>query len=251
MVSPSITLACPILGPEGTLIVVAVLLVAWALTGALAWWTGRGALRGFRLAAAPLLARREGFDDLSTGRVILRGRVVALDTLQAPETGRPCVYFSITVDRWDKTATMGGFSGQWLRTEDTEEAAPFKITDGTNAVLVEPDGGQFRLAHVEQGERWQDDDSQIRYWERVIQEGDEVLVLGQARERGGFEPSEAYRGHNYRTVVCAGDGNLTVSGPPGVQTLPILASAALRLVGVVPLLVVTYLVISLFNNLFI
>ncbi len=237
-------LACPVsLSADHGLILV-VLLAFWAATGALARWAAGDACRGLGLLMARINPRRERFDDLPPGKVALRGEVVPLDPLEAPETGQPCVYAAITVDRWDKNATMGGFSGQWLRAEDSEEAAPFKITDGRNTVLVEPDGGQFHAEHVETGERRQDDGSLIRYTERVIRPGDDVLVVGQARQRGGFEPSAAYRGHNYRTVISVAGGELRVIQPPSGLTHAALSLVSTRMVAMAPFIVISLVVLS-------
>ncbi len=212
------------------------LAMAWLLSGALAAWAARAIWHGLRLVWASRYARQQGFHELKTGSVALRGKVVPLDALEAPETGRPCVYVSLTVDRWDKTATMGGFSGQWLRMEDSEEVAPFKITDGTHSILVEPDGGRFHALPAEPGQRKQDDGSEIRFTEQIIQEGDEVLVVGQAHQRGGFEPSAAYRGHNYRTVISRGDGELKVIRPPAALTKKSLGTVGWWSLGLVPFL---------------
>lgn len=213
----------------------------WFMSALLAMWSTRAIWRGMRLVLAARYAHWHSFDCLETGRVALRGKVVPLDALEAQETGRQCVYVSLTVDRWDKTATMGGFSGQWLRMEDSEEAAPFRLTDGRHSVLVEPDGGRFQVQQAETGQRRQDDGSMIRFSEQVIQQDDEVLVVGQARQRGGFEPSEMYRGHNYRTVISAGNEELRVIRPPNALTRQTLRLVASRMLALVPFVVITAL----------
>ena len=222
----------------------AMLGILWLLSAALAGWAARAVWRRLRLVWAARYAREEDYDDLKTGTVALRGKVVPLDALEAPETGRPCVYVSLTVDRWKNTATMGGFSGQWIRMEAFEEAVPFRLTDGRHSVLVEPDGGRFHVQHTETGQRRQEDGSMIRFTEQIVSEGDEVLVVGQARQRGGFEPSEAYRGHSYRTVISAGEEELRVIRPPRAMSRRMLGLAASWTLAFLPFVVLSFFVAS-------
>ncbi len=192
----------------------------WVLVGILsllmvpAAWLARGGLVGMADAMRGVLGalspRTEGFDQLPEGRVALRGAVVAIDPIVSPETGRRGVYLTYTADRWGASVPMGRLGGQWLRAEASEEAAPFELTDGKSAVLVEPEGASFELPRDQVVRREQQDGTFIRYQEGMLEEGDEVLVVGTARLVGGFEPSELYRGHNYRVVVCAAGGALMI-----------------------------------------
>lgn len=222
----------------------------WLLAAALAVWAARGMWCGLRLVRTRLYALKSGFNRLGSGTVALRGRVVPVDNMEAPESGQPCVYVSLTVDQWGRNATMGGVTGQWLRMEDSEEAAPFQLTDGRHSVLVLPDSGRFQVQRLHKGQRLQQDGSLIRYSERLLQEGDEVLVMGQARPRGGFAPSEVYRGHNYRLVVDAGDGELRVFQPPLAMTGRLMLMVAARALALVPFVITSVLLLVVVKELF-
>jgi nucleotide-binding universal stress UspA family protein len=219
-----------------TLSVCLLLLVAFAggtlVACWLAWWSGRAAWRTLRLWRAVRSARADGFGDLAPGAVALRGTVVPIDPIVSEETGRRGVYLAYAVDRWQRGATIGGVSGQWMRAEDDAEAAPFELTDGVASVLVEP--AQAKVLHVrpltvEVPER---DGSPMRYHETMIEEGAEVVVVGHATARGGFDPSTAYRGHTLRTVVAAGEGELVIA-PCGLAR-SLLARGLLQVVVVLP-----------------
>jgi hypothetical protein len=121
------------------------------------------------------------------------------------------VYVAHTVDQWQRGGAIGGVGGgAWVRSSEGEEAAPFELSDGEAAVLVEPAGATFRVPYVS-GEL---DGlmSRLRYREALLEEGAEAVVVGEAMARGGFDPSSGYRGHNLRTVIEAGSrGELLVA----------------------------------------
>lgn len=222
-------------GPKTVLLLVG-LLVA---TGAATWFALR-CLRALRHTLRVLGAfRRRGrrLAELRPGTVALRGRAAAIDPLVAEESGRRGVYVAHSADRWVRSTTMGGLSGQWMRAAQEEAAAPFDVTDGERSVLVEPEGATFALSEpptvvTEAG------GAAIRYREAVIEDGDEVVVVGTARERGGFASSSEYRGHSYRLVIGRDpDGRvpLTVVRPQGMLGAFVL-QALLRAAGVLPAL---------------
>lgn len=200
------------------------------LAGFASIWLLRSSFQHLSLLARALRAKREGFEQLRPGLVALRGRVAPIDELTSSETGRRGVYLAYTADRWQKTAAMGGLSGHWIRAEADEEAAPFELNDGHHSVLVEP--GQARVTVDQTVSRvMQPDGTVVSYREAMIEEGADLLVLGEASEAGGFDPSSTYRGHSFRTVVTAGArGDLRI-GPPGSLLRALMLAAASRVLG--------------------
>ena len=213
-----------------------------------ALWLGWRALRAvrssLRLLRLLLRARDSAFSQLRSGPVALRGQVLPIDALESGESGRRGVYLAHTIDRWERGGAIGGVGGgSWLRAEQGEEAAPFELTDGESAVLVEPTGATFRVPYVS-GEV-DAAPTQVRYREAVLEEGAEVVVVGDASPQGGFDPSSAYRGHNLRMVVQASarDGML-IAASRGL-TASTLLQLFVRLAGVLPGLALLALDVSL------
>ena len=201
----------------------------------LGWWALRAVRSSLRLLRLLLRARDSAFSQLRSGPVALRGQVLPIDALESGESGRRGVYLAHTIDRWERGGAIGGVGGgSWLRAEQGEEAAPFELTDGESAVLVEPAGATFRVPYAS-GEL-EAAPTKIRYREAVLEEGAEVVVVGEASSQGGFEPSSAYRGHNLRMVVqtSARDG-LLIATTRGLR-LSTLLQLVVRLVGVLPAL---------------
>jgi hypothetical protein len=213
-----------------------------------ALWLGWRALRAvrssLRLLRLLLRARDSAFSQLRSGPVALRGQVLPIDALESGESGRRGVYLAHTIDRWERGGAIGGVGGgSWLRAEQGEEAAPFELTDGESAVLVEPTGATFRVPYVS-GEV-DAAPTQVRYREAVLEEGAEVVVVGDASPQGGFDPSSAYRGHNLRMVVQASarDGML-IAASRGLTSSTLL-QLFVRLAGVLPGLALLALDVSL------
>ncbi len=207
-------------------------------------WLARRSLRAaagnLRLLAAARRATPADFGHLAPGSVALRGRVVAIEPLTSAESGRRGVYLAWSADRWERTSTIGGLSGQWLRTEEDAEAAPFELTDGEQTVLVDPRGARIRNLPVVARELQLP--GRVRYREQMIEDGAELLVIGHAEEHGGFPPSAGYRGHGFRLAVTdGGRGELTLAAPAGFVRQLALAAAG-QLLGVVPLVVLVAIV---------
>ena len=127
---------------------------------------------------------------------------------------------------------MGGLSGHWVREEDEEEAAPFELSDGERTVLVDPEGALVLRAPVSERELTTPG-TLCRYRERLIAEGEELVVVGEAETVGGFDPSDAYRGHGYRLVMKRGRNGLMVALPRGLGASLVLATLG-RAAGVLP-----------------
>jgi hypothetical protein len=202
--------------------------------GWLAWRSLRETRHWLRLALACRRTRRFGFDAIAPGPVALRGKALAIDLLTSAETGREGIFLGFSADRWDRSG-MGGLSGHWVREEEDEEAAPFELSDGTATVLVDPAGARAMRVPVVERELAQPDGALIRYREQLIGEGEELLVVGEARAIGGFSPSEAYRGHGYRVVVRSGRDGLTLALPGGLGAALAIGTLG-RAAGVLPAL---------------
>lgn len=204
-------------------------------------WAGKALARfpslGRQLLGA-IRPRQSGFDALEPGPVVLRGRVAPIDPVISPETGERGVYLTYTADEWGASVAIGRLGGQWLRTEEAEEAAPFELTDGEHSVLVEPERAEFKISRDTWVKREQADGKLIRYNEGMVKEGDELLVMGTCRMEGGFDPSAGYRGHNYRVVVASADGApLRISRPRG-QVPSLALVLAWNLAKILPVVVV-------------
>jgi hypothetical protein len=159
-------------------------------------------------------AKHDGFDELPHGRVALVGRVVPIDPVVSEESGRRGVYLRCVVDRLVRHTTFNLTGGVWNREGEDAETAPFEITDGKRTVLVDPEGARFEVP-LDEPAQFSRNGVLIRYAEAILEEGTEVLVVGEAAEEGGFEPSQTYRGHTLRTVMRAGRDGLLVAHPSG------------------------------------
>jgi hypothetical protein len=179
-----------------------------------ALWLGRRSLRVFARGLRGLAVLRRGrgraLDDLSLGAVGVRGRVVAIDRLSGPHTGREGVYVQHTVEAWDTTPNIMGAAGKWVCIEHGEEATPFEVTDGETAMLVDPHGAEV-LADAVSGNHAQASPP-LRYTEALLPADAEVVVLGEVTDQGGFAPA-GYRGSPFRRVIAAGKSGLVVSTP--------------------------------------
>jgi hypothetical protein len=148
-----------------------------------------------------------------------RGRVVGSaqtleETLEAPLTGRPCLYFVVTVEQHHST----GRSSYWRTIIREERGVPFLLSDGTGKAIVDPrsakvaldvdgrgDSGTFDSPsereqafldrHGTSGQGWVFN-KRLRYREAVIEIGETVAILGEGiREPDPTAPpAEAYRG---------------------------------------------------------
>jgi len=213
----------------------------------LGWWALRAVRSSLRLLRLLLRARDAAFSQLRSGPVALRGQVLAIDALESGESGRRGVYLAHTIDRWERSGAIGGVGGgSWLRAEQGEEAAPFELTDGESAVLVEPSGATVRVPFVS-GEL-EAAPTRVRYREAVLEEGADVVVVGEAWPQGGFDPSSAYRGHNVRMVMQASarDG-LLIAASRGL-TWSTLLQLVVQLAGVLPALALLALDLCLLAN---
>ncbi|WP_417579090.1 GIDE domain-containing protein [Nitrincola sp.] len=133
------------------------------------------------------------------GYVEIIGHVVSGEggLLQAPLSGRPCVWYRYRIDRQDD-----GGKGGWKLAERGTSDAWFQINDGTGVCLIDPEKAEIDVAQRSSwlgnspnpssllkyitvlgslslsGERY-------RYTEHLIMEHEQVYALGQFQTVGG------------------------------------------------------------------
>ncbi len=130
-----------------------------------------------------------------TGRLV--GRVGDGETLQAPFTGRSCVFYEATVEEYRSS----GKTGSWRQVVREARGVPFVLDDGTGRAIVDPGGArvdvdidmttrsgtfddatpieeQFLTRHGLRSTGWVFNKS-IRYREGVIEVGETITVMGQ------------------------------------------------------------------------
>lgn len=192
------------------LLVVAVVLVALVLS----WWFSEAA----KIRRALRAARRVPIAEVREGEVVrVTGRVRGVsELLRAPLSGRPCVFFEVTVEEYRSS----GKSGRWVRILREQEAMDFLVEDGTGKALVRADGmrvlaqrdheqssGTFNDAtpeleaflarHGEKSTGWIFN-RRLRYREGIFEPGETVTVLGEAHWEQDPDPETA--GTGYRDV---------------------------------------------------
>jgi hypothetical protein len=130
-----------------------------------------------------------------TGRVV--GRVGDGETVQAPFTGRSCVFYEATVEEYRSS----GKTGSWRQVVREARGVPFVLDDGTGRAIVDPGGArvdvdldmttrsgtfddatpieeQFLTRHNLRSAGWVFNRS-LRYREGVIEVGETIAVMGQ------------------------------------------------------------------------
>jgi hypothetical protein len=136
------------------------------------------------------------------------------ETLQAPLTGRACIYFIATVEQYVGNRTVTG----WKEIVKEERGVPFVLTDGTGRAIVDPTGAEIALDFDNRSTPGTFDDpspaeeafiarhkkqrrglvfnKKLRYREAVIHVGERVAVLGEGIREPDPEaaPAGDYRG---------------------------------------------------------
>lgn len=130
-----------------------------------------------------------------TGRVV--GKVGDGETLQAPFTGRSCVFYEASVEEY----RTRGKSGSWRQVVREARGVPFVLDDGTGRAIVDPSGArvavdldmttrsgtfddatpveeEFLTRHGLRSTGWVFNKS-LRYREGVIEIGETIAVMGQ------------------------------------------------------------------------
>lgn len=174
-------------------LVVLAVVAGVAIVAASLMWNEKARIRR-ELRGAPrvdLAELREG----RTGRVV--GRVGEGETLQAPFTGRSCVFYEATVEEYRSS----GKTGSWRQVVREAMGVPFVLDDGTGRAIVDPRGArvavdldmttrsgtfddatpveeQFLTRHGLRSTGWVFNKS-LRYREGVIEIGETIAVMGQ------------------------------------------------------------------------
>ncbi len=153
------------------------------------------------------------FPDSSLGKVV--GRLVLLDEqLVAPLSGRPCAYFSISVEEYRSR----GKSGSWVTMVEEERGVDFALDDGSGTAIVvvasaktalssdhrsssgtfddpTPREQSYLDSHGRESEGWVFN-KKIRYIEAVLEPGELVSVYGY----GSKEPDPKATPGGYREM---------------------------------------------------
>jgi hypothetical protein len=148
----------------------------------------------------------------AVGRVI--GEVRALDrVLEAPLTGRACVYYVTKVEEQRST----GRGSTWTTLIKERAGVPFLLDDGSGRAIVDPEGAEVALELDSRSRSGTFDDASpaeeaflerhgrsskgflfnktIRYTEAVIKPGESISVLGSGVREPDPQgtPAEGYR----------------------------------------------------------
>jgi hypothetical protein len=166
--------------------------------------------RALRSAPATRIA---DLGDDQLGKVVGRARGLT-ETLEAPISGRRCIYFSVTVEERRST----GKSHHWRTVIREARGVPFMLEDDSGRALIDPTAARiaaefdghsqsgtfddptpaekaFLDRHGEDGQRWLFN-RKLRYREAVIEEGETIAVLGAGTREPDPDapPTDAYRG---------------------------------------------------------
>jgi len=177
---------------------------------------------------------------MAMGLVEVNGRVSGRSQLIAPFSGRACAYWQIDVS----TGSTGrnGSSGSWRIVHRDQSGSPFFLTDDTGTAMIFPQGADCRVNFQVEEEcngimlpdcyaeylkehchaeslLWRV--GQLRFRERILEDGQGVFILGTAMPR-----AKAFRISDDEVLAATGtDGTgLTV----GHQHLDESASATIR-----------------------
>lgn len=164
-----------------------------AIVAASMVWNEKARIRR-ELRGAPrvdIAELREG----RTGRLV--GRVGEGETLQAPFTGRSCVFYEATVEEYRSS----GKTGSWRQVVREARGVPFVLDDDTGRAIIDPGGARvdvdidmttrsgafddatpveeaFLERHGLRSTGWVFNKS-LRYREGVIEVGETIAVMGQ------------------------------------------------------------------------
>jgi hypothetical protein len=166
--------------------------VVWAC-----WYFGAARRNARTLRAAPLVRigdAREGVQHRIHGRASAWQQ-----TLEAPLTGRPCVYYEATIEQLVYRHRKD-LAGDWVRIAHEVVGVPFLVEDATGRAIVDPSGAIVELtvdAGMQAGpcdhsthrmrafvERYYLEPTtnrsatELRYREGVVEVGESITVLG-------------------------------------------------------------------------
>jgi hypothetical protein len=192
------------------------ILAAVALaTGPWMFWRGFRLLRTLQLVENTPTAR---IGSMAMGLVEVHGAVRGRSWHTAPFSGRPCAYWQVDV------SVRGRNRASWSVVHRNESGSPFFLQDESGVALVYPHGAECRLRHGTEEECFGLNLpapyadylrehpsfvlplarlSYMRFRERILEEGQQVYVLGTATPRGRvFVVSEG------EALVATGTGGL-------------------------------------------
>jgi hypothetical protein len=160
--------------------------------------------------------------DIHSGFVEVSGRVVARGkALVTPITHRPCVYY-VYLREFLKTCEVSDSRGTrtetwWEPIRDIAENGDWAIEDGTGSVQIALDEADLMLSPAKTLRAvetiapdpliTQTHPKQRRHTETVIQEGDELYVLGTVKRRLSGELILC-RGDDFLVVTDGGEGRV-------------------------------------------
>ncbi|HWO18404.1 MAG TPA: GIDE domain-containing protein [Kofleriaceae bacterium] len=111
-----------------------VLVLGGIAAGATWYWSATA-----RLRRALRRAKRVSIADAPEGAVVrLDGRVLEGETLEAPLTGRRCVYYVAIVEEFE----AGSTPDSWRELTREARGVQFTIEDGTGRAIVDPEGAR-------------------------------------------------------------------------------------------------------------
>ena len=114
----------------------ALILVLGGVSAGIASWYWSATAR---LRRALRRAKHVSIAEASEGSVVrLGGRVVEGETLEAPLTGRRCVYYVAIVEEFE----AGSTPDSWRELAREARGVQFAIEDGTGRAIVDPDGAR-------------------------------------------------------------------------------------------------------------
>ena len=171
--------------------------VAAVALGAGPWlfWRGFRQLRTLRLIENTPTAR---IRSMAMGLVEVRGRVSSRSTLTAPFSGQNCAYWQVDI------SIRGRNRGTWNVIHRSASGSPFFIADDTGVAMIYPHGSDCRIRFGTEEEcfglmppslyaEYLHEHSSLmtqsarlgmlRFRERLLEEGQEVYVLGTATPR--------------------------------------------------------------------
>jgi len=192
------------------------------------------ALRNGRRAR--LIARTAALEvsRLDDGVAKVRGQAVALSgALTAPLSGKACVYYRFRAEEQRRHASPHGGSTYWKTVVDDAQSVPCGVDDGTGIVAVSLAEAELVLARDRQARSgfWNSAPPELeemlrqrygrssrgwifnktmRYSETLIEEGDDLLVLGTAEATPGGN-WQLVRGEAPLIVTDRGEASLLSS----------------------------------------
>jgi hypothetical protein len=158
---------------------------------------------GLRASSVDAAMKRRG------ERLAIRGKVTPVDTITSPYTSREGVYLKATVETYRASTTALPSGGGWHASNHVEEAAPFELRGQSDAMLVDPEGGQFLVGST----RKTIEPRAVMVTEALVEPEQELIAIGRIADEEGFDPSEGYRGTTVRPVMSAGKQGLLVATP--------------------------------------